>query len=648
MTTTGYWTIQESPACFFANTDWNTEDKTLYTRISSELFALAPNNNFGKLTDDVDNVAAIQFVTATAQSQLNKELFKVQFSSPLRLDAWYIQKNSATQISGGNVMLQGSNDNSVWTDLWSAPANPANAANVVANGGQTLSNSNKFTVSQNAAAYRYYRIYGVAAANVQSGTATEMYFDVNNGSYQASNFPETNCTNDPDGDGKSNHQDTNSDGDTCSDAFEAGATTTNSASYTFSGPYGANGLANSLETSSESGVLNYTSIYTIYATDPDVSYCTDSDGDGIVDEVDLDDDNDGVPDAVECGGSNIGVTPDDWFFNGSASYAANEYTLTTASNNQTGAIWNKNRLDLRESWEAYFELYLGNNDNGADGIAFVLQDKGIDPPLLSGGGLGYSGLFNSVAVEFDDFNNGTAWGDLADDHVAIHRNEVTNIAAGPVALPNIEDGAWHTALVAWESSTNTMTITFDGVQRIVYSEDFVSTVFGGDPVVHFGLTAATGAAVNLQKYRNLSMTVTCTSDTDGDGIVNYLDTDSDGDGCSDAFEAGATTDLTPNYTFPGPYGGNGLANSLETGPETGVVNYATSYGSYALAPGINQCSDSDNDMSLDYVDIDDDNDGVLDANESPQLLLWSCGLEHKRQGCACDRHLGLPSCFTFD
>jgi len=77
----------ESPACFFANTDWNTEDKTQYTRITSQLLPLSPNNNFGKLTDDVANVSAVQFITSTAQSQLNKELFKVEFSSPLQLDA---------------------------------------------------------------------------------------------------------------------------------------------------------------------------------------------------------------------------------------------------------------------------------------------------------------------------------------------------------------------------------------------------------------------------------------------------------------------------------------------------------------------------------------------------------------------------------
>ncbi|MEN9416095.1 MAG: hypothetical protein RLZ62_2399, partial [Bacteroidota bacterium] len=259
----------ESPDCFFSNTEWNTADKTASTRITSDLFAVAANSNFGKLTDNDGIAAAVQFVTATAQSQLNKALFQVEFSAPLRLDALYIRKNSATQISGGNVMLQGSNDNSTWTDLWAAPANPANATNITANGAVSLGNSNKFTVSQNAAAYKYYRIYGVAVANVLSGIATEMYFDVHNASYQASFFPKSACTNDTDGDGILNHLDTDSDVDGCSDALEAGATTNTTVGYTFPAPYGNNGLANSLETSSESGVVNYTSVYDTYATNPE-------------------------------------------------------------------------------------------------------------------------------------------------------------------------------------------------------------------------------------------------------------------------------------------------------------------------------------------------------------------------------------------
>jgi hypothetical protein len=66
-------------------------------------------------------------------------------------------------------------------------------------------------------------------------------------------------------------------------------------------------------------------------------------------------------------------------------------------------------------------------------------------------------------------------------------------------------------------------------------------------------------------------------DTDGDGIVNSLDLDSDNDGCSDAFEAGATTNVAANYQFTGSVGTNGLADAKETAIDNGVVNYTLTY-----------------------------------------------------------------------
>jgi hypothetical protein len=108
---------------------------------------LTPNTNFSALTDNIGATAAVQFATAVAQSQLNKELFKATFSHPVQLDAVYIKKTTATQIfaaTAASIKLQGSNDNLAWTDLTVATASPLNATNVTANGGVSLTNSNKF------------------------------------------------------------------------------------------------------------------------------------------------------------------------------------------------------------------------------------------------------------------------------------------------------------------------------------------------------------------------------------------------------------------------------------------------------------------------------------------------------------------------
>ncbi|MFY0600080.1 MAG: VCBS domain-containing protein, partial [Cyclobacteriaceae bacterium] len=63
---------------------------------------------------------------------------------------------------------------------------------------------------------------------------------------------------DPDGDQIPNHKDYNSDGDNCSDADESGHGEVVLTGGVITGPYGANGLANRVETFDESGNVDYT------------------------------------------------------------------------------------------------------------------------------------------------------------------------------------------------------------------------------------------------------------------------------------------------------------------------------------------------------------------------------------------------------
>lgn len=75
-------------------------------------------------------------------------------------------------------------------------------------------------------------------------------------------------------------------------------------------------------------------------------------------------------------------------------------------------------------------------------------------------------------------------------------------------------------------------------------------------------------------------------DTDNDAIPNRFDLDSDNDGYSDAYESGATTSTTTNYTFAAPHGTNGYRNSLETILDNGSPNYTSTYSSKATNSAI--------------------------------------------------------------
>ena len=82
----------------------------------------------------------------------------------------------------------------------------------------------------------------------------------------------------------------------------------------------------------------------------------------------------------------------------------NCFRLTQAIDNQGGAAYQNQTINLNNSFDFTFNLFFGFNDAGADGIAFVLTNN-ITALGSAGGGLGYAGLAgNSFAVEFDTFS----------------------------------------------------------------------------------------------------------------------------------------------------------------------------------------------------------------------------------------------------
>ena len=93
-------------------------------------------------------------------------------------------------------------------------------------------------------------------------------------------------------------------------------------------------------------------------------------------------------------------------------------------------------------------------------------------------------------------------------------------------------------------------------------------------------------------------------DSDGDAVPNYLDLDSDNDGIYDLVESGSNaTDANFNGMIDGSnFGSNGLSNSLETTPDSGVLNYTI--------------ANTDADGLSNYLDLDSDNDNCNDVVEA--------------------------------
>jgi gliding motility-associated-like protein len=193
--------------------------------------------------------------------------------------------------------------------------------------------------------------------------------------------------------------------------------------------------------------------------------------------------------------------------NGSA-FQTNDscWTLTPDQGNRAGSIWNNDKINLNNSFQVIMELSFGCKDaDGADGILFGFQPLSTSIGS-TGEGLGFQNVSPSIGIEFDTWQNSNL-SDPAYDHIAITKNGVLNHGsnnnlAGPVKAGNsnnIEDCKWHKLRVNWDAGTHTLEVYFDCELRLSYTGDIVNEVFGGDPLVFWGFTSATGGANNLQQ-----------------------------------------------------------------------------------------------------------------------------------------------------
>lgn len=197
--------------------------------------------------------------------------------------------------------------------------------------------------------------------------------------------------------------------------------------------------------------------------------------------------------------------------NGSASQiSCNCYELTPDVSNVGGSVWNVNQIDLNNPFDFHFDVWLGCDDWGADGIAFVLQPLNVNQGGISSS-LGYGGISPSVAIEIDTWPNDATMSDPQPDHIAIMSNGSTNHAtannlAGPVtasaAQNNIEDCAWHDIRIVWSPSLNSLTVYFDGVFRTSYTGDIIANIFNNNSMVYWGWTGGTGGASADQRFCN--------------------------------------------------------------------------------------------------------------------------------------------------
>lgn len=294
---------------------------------------------------------------------------------------------------------------------------------------------------------------------------------------------------------------------------------------------------------------------------------------------DIDDDNDGIPDIDEQCGTNVSSF---------GSHNITNHTFQYTVNNASFLIIDINEIDNA------FELYINGTNilngqnvtvHGNTQLQRSMDIQGQDPVIGKQAFKTDMEFINPNDAQYSSNRVYSPWdprqsGDLP--RVRIIINEFGKVSAFATATYNQSHSKYNQGLKPVQLrgyTANGQPGQIVEFNTIVLSPD--------DNIIQIVSTNEGGAEEMLGTFTSKEHCI----DLDNDGLPNYLDLDSDGDGCSDAFEAGATTDPTPNFSFPLTNNGtNGLHNDLETSPDNGIVNYnVINNFNNSTNKNINQC-----------------------------------------------------------
>ncbi|MBU3742343.1 MAG: hypothetical protein FGM24_08680 [Candidatus Kapabacteria bacterium] len=193
--------------------------------------------------------------------------------------------------------------------------------------------------------------------------------------------------------------------------------------------------------------------------------------------------------------------------------------LTPSVTFSRGAIWARDKVDFRNRFSMLvgFRMTRGDNlgeeeevpsDPGADGVAIVVQNQAPDAIGQYGRGIGYDGIKQSLAIEFDTYHN-TAVNDPNGNHIGVQsmgRLENTSRHGPPAnlaftsSIPSMKaDGTVYYAFVEYADAR--LRVYFNDrpsflrpvVERYVNLDSLIGLDADGRAWV--GVTSATGQSI---------------------------------------------------------------------------------------------------------------------------------------------------------
>ena len=326
---------------------------------------------------------------------------------------------------------------------------------------------------------------------------------------------------------------------------------------------------------------------------------TDTDGDGVPDYFDLDSDNDGIPDYTEAGGTN---DPDG---NGMVGTGVLDNTEVD-SNGIPLAVGPSGLTPFDTDGDGIADYKDLDSDN--DGIADVIEAGGIDPD-----GDGYYGGGITNDADADGLIDAL---DPYDDRAG---NSDTSLGGIPLVKVDT-DGDGQFNYLDLDSDNDTIPDNVEGQSTVGY-------------VAPSGLDTDLDGLDNSYDTNNGGTAIVVVN-TDGVDTPDYLDLDSDNDTLFDIVEAGnGSEDTDSDGETNGVTGANGLDNIYDDAiagdtyidpngalDNTQFDNFPDSDSDVLIGGDVDYrdatFNDNDGDGIDDVTDLDDDNDGILDNEES--------------------------------
>lgn len=188
-------------------------------------------------------------------------------------------------------------------------------------------------------------------------------------------------------------------------------------------------------------------------------------------------------------------------FVGTAKLFNKKIRLTEALNFQGGGIWLKDKKNVKNDFAIEIGFQITNSDPaGADGIAFVIQNTSEAIIGQYGGGIGYAGIPNGLAIEFDTYFNGDR-NDPNDNHISIQSNGTGPISDNHVftlgiasSIPVMEDGKEHVLRIEYVSKVFKVFLDDMSVPKIVSYVDMDSLLNLDNGMAWLGFTSSTGGS----------------------------------------------------------------------------------------------------------------------------------------------------------